>query len=92
MDTIARGNVEITQVVELPTKGRARDYVFPEDEPRARASRHRVLGEAADWGALLLPAHFPGPGAAEVRRVGDRFAVKEWRHGDEGVPRLPRGA
>ncbi|MEU7637113.1 MBL fold metallo-hydrolase [Streptomyces sp. NPDC039016] len=51
---------------------------FDEDEPRARNSRRRVLGEAADSGALLLPAHFPGPGAAEVRRVGDRFAVKEW--------------
>jgi glyoxylase-like metal-dependent hydrolase (beta-lactamase superfamily II) len=55
---------------------------FDEDEPRARDSRRRVLGEAADRGALLFPAHFPGPGAAEVRRVGDRFAVKEraaWR-------------
>jgi glyoxylase-like metal-dependent hydrolase (beta-lactamase superfamily II) len=51
---------------------------FDEDEPRARDSRRRVLGEAADRGALLFPAHFPGPGAAEVRRVGDRFAVKEW--------------
>ncbi|MFB7559176.1 hypothetical protein [Streptomyces brevispora] len=37
-----------------------------------------MLGEAADRGALLFPAHFPGPGAAEVRRVGGRFAVKEW--------------
>jgi glyoxylase-like metal-dependent hydrolase (beta-lactamase superfamily II) len=51
---------------------------FDEDEPHARDSRRRVLGEAADRGALLFPAHFPGPGAAEVRRVGDRFAVKEW--------------
>ncbi|MGW4042581.1 MBL fold metallo-hydrolase [Streptomyces sp. NPDC004721] len=51
---------------------------FDEDEHRARISRRRVLGEAADRDALLFPAHFPGPGAAEVRRVGDRFAVKEW--------------
>ncbi|PNE42960.1 MBL fold metallo-hydrolase [Streptomyces noursei] len=51
---------------------------FDEDEPRARNTRRRVLGEAADRGALLFPAHFPGPGAAEVRRVGDRFAVQEW--------------
>ncbi|MFB7629436.1 MBL fold metallo-hydrolase [Streptomyces sp. NPDC056149] len=51
---------------------------FDEDEPRARSSRRRVLGEAADRGALLLPAHFPGPGAAEVRRAGDRFAVRAW--------------
>ncbi|MFE7977383.1 MBL fold metallo-hydrolase [Streptomyces shenzhenensis] len=52
--------------------------VFDEDEPRARDSRRRVLGEAADRGALLFPAHFPGPGAAEVRRAGDRFAVSAW--------------
>ncbi|TWG05176.1 hypothetical protein FHX80_113652 [Streptomyces brevispora] len=37
-----------------------------------------MLGEAADRGALLFPARFPGPGAAEVRRVGGQFAVKEW--------------
>ncbi|SHL44770.1 MBL fold metallo-hydrolase [Streptomyces yunnanensis] len=51
---------------------------FDEDEPRARNTRRRVLGEAADRRALLFPAHFPGPGAAAVRRVGDRFAVQEW--------------
>ncbi|MCC4316391.1 MBL fold metallo-hydrolase [Streptomyces malaysiensis] len=51
---------------------------FDEDEPRARVSRRRVLAQAADQGALLFPAHFPGPGAAEVRRDGERFAVKEW--------------
>ncbi|MER6130315.1 hypothetical protein ABT173_48835 [Streptomyces sp. NPDC001795] len=49
-----------------------------EDEPCARNSRRRVLGKAADRGALPFPAHFPGPGAAEVRRAGDGFAVKEW--------------
>lgn len=51
---------------------------FDEDEPRARVARRRVLGEAADQGALLFPAHLPGAGAAEVRRDGERFAVKEW--------------
>jgi glyoxylase-like metal-dependent hydrolase (beta-lactamase superfamily II) len=51
--------------------------LIDEDEPGARHSRRRVLGEAADQGALLFPAHFPGPGAAEVRRAGDRFTVKE---------------
>ncbi|MGW0227939.1 hypothetical protein ACWDWO_06475 [Actinopolymorpha singaporensis] len=45
---------------------------------RARDSRRRVLGEAADRGALLFPAHFPGQGAVEVRRLGDRFTVNEW--------------
>ncbi|MFI0816396.1 MBL fold metallo-hydrolase [Streptomyces sp. NPDC021098] len=51
---------------------------FDEDEARARIARRRVLESAADEGALLFPAHFPGPGAAEVRRDGGRFAVKEW--------------
>ncbi|MGW5118765.1 MBL fold metallo-hydrolase [Streptomyces noursei] len=51
---------------------------FDEDEPRARDSRRRVLAEAADRGALVFPAHFPGPGAAEVQRVGDRFTVTAW--------------
>ncbi|MBL1097277.1 MBL fold metallo-hydrolase [Streptomyces coffeae] len=51
---------------------------FDEDETGARATRRRVLGEAADTGALLFPAHFPGPSAAEVRRDGSRFAVTEW--------------
>ncbi|MEU8828062.1 MBL fold metallo-hydrolase [Streptomyces sp. NPDC048636] len=51
---------------------------FDEDEAGSRVSRRRVLEEAADRGALLFPAHFPGPGAAEVRRDGSRFAVKEW--------------
>ncbi|WP_055552081.1 MBL fold metallo-hydrolase [Streptomyces sp. NBRC 110028] len=51
---------------------------FDEDEDRARIARRRLLESAADEGALLFPAHFPGAGAAEVRRDGDRFAVKEW--------------
>ncbi|MFI0773649.1 MBL fold metallo-hydrolase [Streptomyces sp. NPDC021212] len=51
---------------------------FDEDEERARITRRRVLESAADEGALLFPAHFPGAGAAEVRRDGERFAVKEW--------------
>ena len=51
---------------------------FDEDEPRARDSRRRVLGAAADRGALLFPAHFPGPGAVQVQRASDRFAVKAW--------------
>lgn len=51
---------------------------FDEDEPRARGTRRRVLEQAADDNALLLPAHFAGAGAAEVRRDGDTFAIKEW--------------
>jgi glyoxylase-like metal-dependent hydrolase (beta-lactamase superfamily II) len=51
---------------------------FDEDEALATASRRRVLAEVADERALMLPAHFPGAGAAEVSRDGDRFAVKAW--------------
>ncbi len=51
---------------------------FDEDEAEARATRRRVLGWAADHNALVLPAHLPGSGAAEIRRDGAGFAIKEW--------------
>ncbi|WP_158893337.1 MBL fold metallo-hydrolase [Amycolatopsis anabasis] len=51
---------------------------FDEDEAQARVARRRLLEWTADHNALLFPAHFPGAGAAEVRRDGGKFAVKEW--------------
>ncbi|MCP2256338.1 Glyoxylase, beta-lactamase superfamily II [Streptoalloteichus tenebrarius] len=51
---------------------------FCEDPAEARATRRRVLGEASDTNALVLPAHLGGHGAAEVVRKGDKFAIKEW--------------
>jgi glyoxylase-like metal-dependent hydrolase (beta-lactamase superfamily II) len=51
---------------------------FEEDEKQARASRRRMLEWAADNKALLLPAHLPGHGAAEVAREGSHFKIKEW--------------
>ncbi len=51
---------------------------FCEDAAAARASRHRVLGWAADNRALVFPAHFRGGMAAEIIRSGDRFAVTGW--------------
>ncbi|WP_184577886.1 MBL fold metallo-hydrolase [Streptomyces zagrosensis] len=51
---------------------------FCEDPAQARASRHRLLGWAADHGALVIPAHLGGHGGAEVRREGGGFAIKEW--------------
>jgi glyoxylase-like metal-dependent hydrolase (beta-lactamase superfamily II) len=51
---------------------------FCEDPAAARVSRRRLLGWAADAGALVLPAHFSGHSAFEVARRGDAFAVKEW--------------
>ncbi|MFT2020168.1 MBL fold metallo-hydrolase [Streptomyces sp. 796.1] len=49
-----------------------------EDPGRARAARNRVLGWAADQGALVFPAHLGGRGAAEVRRSGAGFAIERW--------------
>ncbi len=54
---------------------------FDEDPAAARRSRTRTLARAADERALVIPAHFGGAGAAEVRRDGDRFAVSRWAGG-----------
>lgn len=51
---------------------------FCEDPAQARATRHKVLGRAADDNALVIPAHLGGHGAAQVVRDGGRFAVKGW--------------
>ncbi|GCE01815.1 MBL fold metallo-hydrolase [Embleya hyalina] len=45
---------------------------------QAVTSRRRILGRAADERELLVPAHFGGAGALEVRRDGDRFALGPW--------------
>ncbi|MCO1580751.1 MBL fold metallo-hydrolase [Crossiella sp. SN42] len=49
-----------------------------DDAPAATATRRRLLAEAADTGALVIPAHFGGSGAAEVKRDGDKFAITGW--------------
>ena len=54
------------------------DSCFCEDPAQARISRRRILGRAADTGALVLPAHFRGPGATLVRREGADFALDGW--------------
>lgn len=54
------------------------DSCFCEDPAAARASRRRVLAQAADSRALVLPAHFRASGAARVRRDGDDFALDGW--------------
>lgn len=51
---------------------------FDEDQQEARISRRRVLSWAADHSALVLPAHFPGAGAAEVSAEGSGFAIRSW--------------
>ena len=52
------------------------DLAFFADEDRAEAcaTRQCLLAEAADCGAILLPAHFPDPPAGRVRRAGKYFA------------------
>ncbi|WP_046730558.1 MBL fold metallo-hydrolase [Streptomyces humi] len=48
------------------------------DPEQAVASRRRILARAADERELLVPAHFGGAGALEVRREGDGFALGPW--------------
>ncbi|HEY1966553.1 MAG TPA: MBL fold metallo-hydrolase [Pseudonocardia sp.] len=49
-----------------------------EDENAGRTSRRRILDTIAEENALVLPAHFPGAGAAEIRRDGTRYAIVKW--------------
>lgn len=48
------------------------------DPARAAATRRRVLERAAAERELVIPAHFGGAGAVEVRREGDGFALGAW--------------
>jgi glyoxylase-like metal-dependent hydrolase (beta-lactamase superfamily II) len=47
---------------------------------QARATRARVLNEAAATGALICPMHFGAPHCGYIRRAGDGFAFEgaEW--------------
>jgi glyoxylase-like metal-dependent hydrolase (beta-lactamase superfamily II) len=49
-----------------------------ENENASRTTRRRILDTIADDNALMLPAHFPGAGAVEVRRDGNRYAITRW--------------
>ncbi|MEA5363042.1 MBL fold metallo-hydrolase [Amycolatopsis sp., V23-08] len=51
---------------------------FCEDPLEAAKTRHEVLERAADHRELVVPAHFGGSGAAEVRRDGSRFSIHRW--------------
>ncbi|GAA4943913.1 MBL fold metallo-hydrolase [Streptomonospora halophila] len=61
------------QIVEPETNS-----CFCENPAESRATRRRLLGEAADTRALVFPAHLGGRGGAEVARDGGKFAIKEW--------------
>lgn len=49
---------------------------FCEDPRQSRDTRRRVLTEAANARALVFPVHFPGRGAAQIQREGDRFEIR----------------
>ncbi|MER5792078.1 MBL fold metallo-hydrolase [Streptomyces sp. NPDC001980] len=48
------------------------------DPVQAEASRRRILERAAATRELVVPAHFGGPGAVEVRKAGEGFALGPW--------------
>ncbi|WFB05909.1 MBL fold metallo-hydrolase [Streptomyces sp. LX-29] len=48
------------------------------DARQAVASRRRILERAAAERELVVPAHFGGAGALEVRKHGDGFALGPW--------------
>jgi glyoxylase-like metal-dependent hydrolase (beta-lactamase superfamily II) len=48
------------------------------DPEQASATRRRILERAADTVELVVPAHFAGAGACEVRRDGTRFKITSW--------------
>jgi glyoxylase-like metal-dependent hydrolase (beta-lactamase superfamily II) len=51
---------------------------FDIDATAAAVTRRRILTEAAQANAAVIPAHFPGRGGATIRAVDDRFDVKHW--------------
>ncbi|MGH3625272.1 MAG: MBL fold metallo-hydrolase [Sciscionella sp.] len=51
---------------------------FCENPEQAAATRRSVLERAADTRELVVPAHFAGPSAAEIRRDGSHFAISRW--------------
>jgi glyoxylase-like metal-dependent hydrolase (beta-lactamase superfamily II) len=48
------------------------------DQAGAATSRRRILERAADQRELVIPAHFGGAGAVEVRRAGSGFSLGRW--------------
>lgn len=45
---------------------------------QAARTRQRILHRAADERKLLVPAHFGGAGAVEIRRDNGGFILGEW--------------
>jgi glyoxylase-like metal-dependent hydrolase (beta-lactamase superfamily II) len=51
---------------------------FCEDAAGARATRRRLLAEAAERHLLLFPGHFGGGSACHVSPAGDGFSITGW--------------
>ncbi len=51
---------------------------FCHDGPAAARTRRSVLQWAADRTALVIPAHFGGAGAVEIKQNSTGFAVRRW--------------
>lgn len=58
---------------------------FCDDLRLAAKTRRAYLSRAADLRELVIPAHWPGHGAAEIRKDGDGFGITAWAA-------FPRGA
>ncbi|WP_037853489.1 MBL fold metallo-hydrolase [Streptomyces sp. NRRL S-340] len=56
---------------------------FCDDLTLAARTRASYLSRAAELRELVIPAHWPGHGAAEIRQDGDTFAIAAWA----GFPR-----
>ncbi|MEV5494988.1 MBL fold metallo-hydrolase [Nonomuraea fuscirosea] len=59
---------------------------FCDDLRLAAKTRRAFLARAADLRELVIPAHWPGHGAAEVRQDGDGFAITAWAAFPEEPP------
>jgi glyoxylase-like metal-dependent hydrolase (beta-lactamase superfamily II) len=51
---------------------------FDIDGTAAAVTRRRILTEAAQANAAVIPAHFPSRGGATIRAVEDHFDVEHW--------------
>ncbi|MFG1615880.1 MBL fold metallo-hydrolase [Nonomuraea wenchangensis] len=51
---------------------------FCDDLQLAAETRRAHLARAAELRELVIPAHWPGHGAAEVRKDGEGFAIAAW--------------
>jgi glyoxylase-like metal-dependent hydrolase (beta-lactamase superfamily II) len=51
---------------------------FDIDADAATVTRRRILTEAAQAKAAVIPAHYPGRGGATIDVVDDRFEVNHW--------------